>query len=691
MADATGEYLLFVDSDDLMVPGSLKAISARIDQTDRPDIVIFDYARQYWFGTVRNQLADLLGAKGPAVFTTAERPELLELLMVVWNKAYRTDFVRAGGFHFPSGYYEDTPWTYPTMLAAETISILDRVCILYRQRRQGNILRSRNRKHFDIFDQWDRVYAFIDANPHLQHWLPFLMRREVEHVVTILGSNRRLTRADQRDFFHAAHEHFELHKPAEPVERPPGVAGLLAAFVMRDAYRRYRALERFMQILARLVTVGQGVQRRVTRIGGKVLRKLKRQYYRLHYHLPLDEHLAVYASYWYRGISCNPAAIYWKAKELAPEVRGVWVIRDPETAQIPEGVPWVRPDTLAYYRLLARAKFLVNNANFPDVVRRRKGAIHLQTQHGTPLKKMGLDLQDYPVGANRMSFARLLKRIDRWHFNLSMNRFSTLVWERSYPADYEMLEVGYPRNDRLVNAADEDVEALRVRLGIPASKRVVLYAPTFRDYQRKFTPEVDLVALLEAIGDDAVLLMRCHYFNDEEGGDALGGLAASRRLIDVSAHPSVEDLCLVSDALLTDYSSIMFDYALLDRPIAIYAYDWDTYVRCRGVNFDLIEEPPGVVATTAEELLESFRSGAVWGEQAAKTRAEFRRRFCEFDDGRASERVVRRVFLGEKLPKRMEKAPTAVTTSEHNEVSKGDEPEPTAPAEPDGGSGESDR
>jgi CDP-glycerol glycerophosphotransferase len=185
--------------------------------------------------------------------------------------------------------------------------------------------------------------------------------------------------------------------------------------------------------------------------------------------------------------------------------------------------------------------------------------------------------------------------------------------------------------------------------------------------------------------------MRCHYFNDDEDSDALGGLAASRRLIDVSDYPSVEDLCLVSDALLTDYSSIMFDYALLDRPMAIYAYDWDAYVRCRGVNFNLLEEPPGVVATTAEELLEAFRSGAVWGEQAAKTRAEFRRRFCEFDDGHASERVVRRVFLGERLPKRMEKSPTAVSTTEHNEVIKGDEPEETSPVDTDNGSGESDR
>jgi len=187
----------------------------------------------------------------------------------------------------------------------------------------------------------------------------------------------------------------------------------------------------------------------------------------------------------------------------------------------------------------------------------------------------------------------------------------------------------------------------------------VLFTPTFRDYQRTFNPEVDLAALAEAIGPKGVLLVRAHYFLEDEPG-ATARLQASGRIRDVSNHPSVEELCIASDALLTDYSSIMFDYAVMDRPIVIYAYDWDTYIRTRGVNFDLMAEPPGVVATSAEELLDAFASGEVFGEQAAKVRAEFRRRFCEYDDGRASERVVRRIFLGEKLAPGVESDSTAV-------------------------------
>jgi CDP-glycerol glycerophosphotransferase (TagB/SpsB family) len=661
MAEATGEYLLFVDSDDVVSPGSLAAISERIDATGRPDIVLFDYARLYWWReTVRNQLADLLSAPGPEVFDIRERPELLNLLMVVWNKAYRRDFVMSNGFAFPKGYYEDTPWTYPTMLAAERIAILPRVCVLYRQRRQGNILRSRSRKHFDIFEQWDHVFAFLDARPDLADWRSFLMRRELEHVVTILNSPRRLPANSRQEFFQKAHAHYELHRRGQPVEHGPGLDGAAVAMLMRNSYPGYRLVARLRRFPALRERVDEALRWRLAKLQRKARTAVFRAYYRVQARRAVDDKLAVFAAYWYRGIQCNPEAIYWKMRELLPEIRGVWVLKDPETVPIPAGVDYVRPNTFAYYRLIARAKFFVNNANFPDVVRKRRGAVHLQTQHGTPLKKMGLDLQEFPVGANRMNFTRLLTRVDRWDFNLSTNRFSTIVWERSYPGSFETLEVGYPRNDELVRATADDQQRIREQLGLTGRGPVVLYAPTFRDYQRVFTPEVGFAALVEAIGPDAVLLVRAHYFNDEES-EALASLRSGGRIVDVSDHPSTQELCIAADALLTDYSSIMFDYALLDRPIVVYAYDWDTYVRTRGVNFDLICEPPGVVAQTEEELLDAFRTGDVWGDDAAKARAGFRAKFCEFDDGNAAERVVRRVFMGEKLPPRMESESTGVT------------------------------
>src|SRR5690606_1007894 len=112
-------------------------------------------------------------------------------------------------------------------------------------------------------------------------------------------------------------------------------------------------------------------------------------------------------------------------------------------------------------------------------------------------------------------------------------------------------------------------------------------------------------------------------------------------------YPTVEDLYLAADVLVTDYSSLMFDYAVLDRPIVIYAPDWEAYRLIRGVYFDITAEPPGAVALTFESLLDLFRTGAVDDDAATKARSQFRRRFCSLEDGRAAERVVRRVLLNQ--------------------------------------------
>jgi CDP-glycerol glycerophosphotransferase (TagB/SpsB family) len=371
--------------------------------------------------------------------------------------------------------------------------------------------------------------------------------------------------------------------------------------------------------------------------------------YRAALRRPIDENLAVYCSYWGRGYSCNPAAIHAAARRLAPHIRSVFLVTEEAAGRMPDDVEYAVIDTPRYWELLARAKYLVNNANFANAVVKRPGTVHLQTQHGTPLKKMGIEQAEYPVvAAHSGSFGKLLARVDRWDYNLSSNRHSTEVWEREFPADYEMLEYGYPRNDVYQGATAADVARIRRELGVPEDRTAILYAPTHRDYRTAFRAQLDLDAFLAAAGEEFVVLLRAHYFYEEDAhaatADSAGG---GRRIIDVTGHPSAEELCLAADALVTDYSSIMFDYANLDRPIVVYADDWDVYRETRGVTFDITAFPPGPVARTEAELARIFRDGS-WGDaHAARLRERFRERFCTFDDGRAAERVVRRVLLGE--------------------------------------------
>ncbi len=195
----------------------------------------------------------------------------------------------------------------------------------------------------------------------------------------------------------------------------------------------------------------------------------------------------MYCAYWGRGYACNPAAIHAKARELAPHIRSVFLVEADQAHTMPEGVEYAVIGSRRAWEVLARATYLINNANFAEGVVKRPGSVHLQTQHGTPLKTMGVDQSTYPVvAAATGSFAKLLGRVDRWDYNLSSNSHSTRMWERAFPGSYEQLEYGYPRNDVYYTATAEDVARIRRELGVPEGRTAVLYAPTHRDYETGF-------------------------------------------------------------------------------------------------------------------------------------------------------------------------------------------------------------
>ncbi|MFF2508450.1 CDP-glycerol glycerophosphotransferase family protein [Streptomyces sp. NPDC058067] len=628
---ATGDYVLFLDSDDTLTPGALQAIARRIDETGGPDVLVYDYARTYWTGeAVRNQYADRLTQDGPAPFTLTERPELLQLLMIVSNKAYRRAFVEENGLTFPPGFYEDTPWTYPALMSARTIATLDRVCLHYRQRRRGNILGTTSRDHFDIFDQYDRVFAFLDEHPELSDaWRPLVFRKMVEHLVTVFTRPDRLPRDSRAAFLRRARAHYRRHRvPGAPVAARDR---LRHGLVRLGAHRTYRTLAAAMRV-TRWVRGFAGRLRRT--LGDTALQA----HYRVQLRLPLRADRALFSSHDGRGHGCDPGALEAAFRTHAPHIGTAWIARPGHHPTLPSGTRAVCPGTAAYWTALARSKYLVSNTALDHRLVKRPGQVVIQTRHGTPLKKTGLDLQEHPAAARGQDFGRLLRDVDTWDYVLSANRHSTLVWERAFPSSYTTLEYGCPRNDAFHRATSRDVARIRDSLGIPKGARAILYAPTHRDYRRTQRSCLDLERVLRQLGPDFVVLTRAR----------LPLASSGARLIDVSDHPSVETLCLAADALVTDYSSLMFDYANLDRPIVIHAGDWEAYEAARGTYFDVRASPPGAVARSEDELIDIFATGHWRGSRSAQLRAAFRERFCPYDDGRAAERVVRHVVLGEE-------------------------------------------
>lgn len=647
---AVGEYVWFVDGDDWLVAGCLPHVADRLRAT-RPDVLVVDHVRAHWNNAAtRSAMRDVFPEPpGEATFGLRDRPETLRLLHTAWNRLVRREFLVEQGLRFEPGWYEDVSFSYPALMAAERIGVLDRVCLNYRQRRTGAITRTRGDRHFEVFAQWHRVFRLMDRwGPAVADLRPAVFERMIWHYLTVLGNGERLDADLRPPFFAQIHADYVRFLPPEGYPVPPGLEGVKHRLVAAGRWRTFGALRAAHQAEEQARHTARRVRRRVLPVARRTARRARdaalREYYRAELHRPLDPTLAVYAAYWYRGYACNPAAIYTAARRLAPQVRGVWIVRRDRVDVLPPGVEYVVAGTRDYYRVLARARWLVNNVNFPDFVRKRPGSVHVQTHHGTPVKVMGLDQQRYPVGAVGMDFTKLLHRMDRWDYSVSANSFSTQMWERAYPADYTTLEVGYPRNDRLALATAEECRQARAALGIGPDEYVVLYAPTHREHLPGWRPPFDPDRMHDVLGPSGRLLMRSHYFHDRER--QLRG-ASDGAVLDVSTYDRVEDLYLAADVLVTDYSSAMFDYAVLDRPIVVYAPDWDAYRVARGVYFDLLAEPPGAVAVDFPGLLDVFRGGAVRGAEAEQARQRFRKRFCALDDGHAAERVVRRVFLNE--------------------------------------------
>ncbi|QMU73572.1 bifunctional glycosyltransferase family 2 protein/CDP-glycerol:glycerophosphate glycerophosphotransferase [Streptacidiphilus sp. P02-A3a] len=636
LAEATGDYVWFVDSDDWLAEGALAAVAERLSAV-RPDVLVTGFARVYPDGSTEPDTWRRLLDGVPETFTLAEWPALLQMILSAWNKVVRRDFLLGLGVRFGDGYYEDISVTYPLLLAAERISYLDRDCYFYRRQREGAITNTASPKHADAFAQYDAIFDFLDRRPDTPARLRRLVfDRTVKQAVTILDAPGLVPDGLRREFFSRTSAHFRRHRPAG-YAHPGGLRGVQYRLVERDAWGAYQQLRPLQALPRTLRRGGRTLSRGARRAARGAARRGLYEAYR---RLPLDQGLAVYAAYWYRGYACNPAAIYEKARELAPAVRGVWVVETrAQAAALPPGVPYVLANTPGYYKAMATAKYLVNNVNFPHTMTKRPGSVHLQTQHGTPLKLLGLDLRDRPEAGGDMDFERMLEHVARWDYLVSPNPHSSTAFGSAYPGRYRVLETGYPRNDRLSHGTSAQTAAIRERLGIPAGSTAVLYAPTHREQHPGYVPALDLAALAAALGPDFTLLVRTHYFYADAERDLGAGT-----VLDVSGHPSVEDLYLAADILVTDYSSVMFDYAVLDRPIVVFAPDWAEYQRIRGVYFDLRAEPPGLFTTTQAELEQALTDGSAAGPEAAKARAAFRARFCPWDDGGAAERVVREVF-----------------------------------------------
>jgi CDP-glycerol glycerophosphotransferase len=360
--------------------------------------------------------------------------------------------------------------------------------------------------------------------------------------------------------------------------------------------------------------------------------------------LPADPGRVVYNSFQGR-YSDNPRAIYEELARRTPGVRHVWTARERTLGAFPDGTRPVVQGTWRHAVEVERARYVVANVEMREHLLRRRGVTFLQTWHGTPLKRIGYD--NRYVVAHPDGFARDVREYTRWDYLISPNAFTTGILSDAFRGfGGEILEVGYPRND-VLNHPDRDAVRRRVRaeLGIEDGRTAVLYAPTWRDdavHERNsegFGLALDVGEFARRLGEDHVLLTRLHFLVAAQ----LGKQGPCVR--DVSDHEDIRELYLAADVLVTDYSSVMFDFAITGKPMLFYVYDLEFYRdELRGFYFDFEPEAPGPLCRTTDDVLSSLeRLDGVryaYGERYAR----FRRRYTPLDDGAAARRVVDRVF-----------------------------------------------
>lgn len=342
------------------------------------------------------------------------------------------------------------------------------------------------------------------------------------------------------------------------------------------------------------------------------------------------ENAVFFESFYGRNAGCNPRAIDRELARVAPAVTRYWSVVDLSVA-VPEGAVPVVEGSPEWWRARGASRLLVVNDWLRRRYQRRRGQTVLQTWHGTPLKRLAL----HRPGFDPRRIIAVLRESRRWTVLLAQNGVGERILRAAYAFFRRPIWVeGYPRNDVLVTS---DGASVRRALGIDLDERVVLYAPTWRDDREEIVDFLDLERLARDTG--AVVLVRGHSRTLLPGSDATGA-----RVVDVTAFPDVSELLVAADVLVTDYSSVMFDFTATGKPLVFFTPDLAHYREdLRGFYFDLVARAPGPVVTTQEELTAALAERGVPSAFAARYEA-WRARFNARDDGHAAERVVARIL-----------------------------------------------
>jgi len=352
-----------------------------------------------------------------------------------------------------------------------------------------------------------------------------------------------------------------------------------------------------------------------------------------------------FESFFGRNATCNPRAMDREVARRRPDLTRYWSVDD-YSIDVPEGSTPLITGSEEWWRVRESARWIVTNEWLKTQFVKRRFQTVLQTWHGSMYKKIGLDRH---LSRTQLKRARLER--SNWDMFISQSSDTTPIIRRAYDFDEGIVESGYPRNDELRDPDPSRVAEIRELLGIPEGTTVVMHAPTWRE-EGQDVELLNVVELSERLGPGFTFLQRGHVRTLD-----LGEVVRHDEVIDVTTYPQINDLYLAADLLITDYSSMMFDYSVTRRPMIFFTPDFEEYTdpKVRGVYFDLEEIAPGPVVRTPGEVVDLLGSIDSWVPTFAERYAAWTTRFNHADDGHAAERAVDALFAFD--PKSRKRAP----------------------------------
>ncbi len=305
----------------------------------------------------------------------------------------------------------------------------------------------------------------------------------------------------------------------------------------------------------------------------------------------------------------------------------VWAFDDPEKFHV-KGAEKVKLNSLSYYIETLRAGIWITNVNIERGLRYKpKSTVYLNTWHGVPVKIIGNSQKtrsDYDYSD-----------VD---FMCCSCEFERNIFIRDFKVRKEAtVKCGMPRNDELYHIDAKLIDKYRKELNIPTDKKVILYAPTWRDssdggksYQ--ISPPIDIDYWQRLLGDEYVMLFRMHHLTTE-----MMGITFNDFVRDLSDYPEINKLMIVADILISDYSATIFDYSILERPIISFAYDYEEYSQNRGFYENLCDVVCGNVFKTQEDVISHIKN--MDNKKEIKKAAAIKNRYID-TDGQATEACI---------------------------------------------------